>query len=58
MKNLFDLRGERILITGAGGAIGGATARVCAALGAELFIADLKAPTELWHGWARFCEIT
>src|SRR2546426_3422303 len=47
MKNLFDLRGERILITGAGGSIGGATARVCAALGAELFIADLKAPTEL-----------
>ena len=47
MKNLFDLRGERILVTGAGGSIGGATARVCAALGAELFIADLKAPTEL-----------
>lgn len=47
LKNLFDLRGERILITGAGGAIGGATARVCAALGAELFLADLKAPTEL-----------
>ncbi len=37
MKNLFDLRGERILITAADGA----------ALGAELFIADLKAPTEL-----------
>ena len=47
MNNLFDLRGERILVTGAGGSIGGATARVCAALGAELFIADLKAPTEL-----------
>jgi NAD(P)-dependent dehydrogenase (short-subunit alcohol dehydrogenase family) len=47
LKNLFDLRGERILITGAGGAIGGATARVCAALGAELFLADLKAPAEL-----------
>ena len=47
MKNLFDLRGERILVTGAGGSIGGATARVCAALGAELFIADLKSPTEL-----------
>jgi NAD(P)-dependent dehydrogenase (short-subunit alcohol dehydrogenase family) len=26
MKNLFDLRGERILVTGAGGSIGGATA--------------------------------
>lgn len=47
MKNLFDLRGERILITGTGGSIGGATARVCAALGAELIITDLKAPTEL-----------
>jgi NAD(P)-dependent dehydrogenase (short-subunit alcohol dehydrogenase family) len=47
MKNLFDLRGERILITGAGGSIGAATARVCAELGAELFLADLKAPAEL-----------
>ncbi|MES2532453.1 MAG: SDR family oxidoreductase [Pseudomonadota bacterium] len=47
MKNLFDLRGERILITGAGGAIGGATARVCASLGAELVITDLKAPEAL-----------
>ncbi|MEO8296376.1 MAG: SDR family oxidoreductase [Burkholderiales bacterium] len=47
MKNLFDLRGERILITGAGGAIGGATARVCASLGAELIIVDLKAPQAL-----------
>jgi len=47
MNNLFDLRGERILVTGAGGAIGGACARVCAQLGAEVFIADLKAPTEL-----------
>ena len=40
MNNLFDLRGERIQVTGAGGSIGGATARVCAALGAELVIAD------------------
>jgi 3-oxoacyl-[acyl-carrier protein] reductase len=47
MKNLFDLRGERVLITGAGGSIGSATARVCAQLGAELFIADLNAPAEL-----------
>jgi NAD(P)-dependent dehydrogenase (short-subunit alcohol dehydrogenase family) len=49
MKNLFDLSGERILITGAGGAIGGATARVCATLGAQVFLADLKAPAELAH---------
>jgi NAD(P)-dependent dehydrogenase (short-subunit alcohol dehydrogenase family) len=47
MKNLFDLRGERILITGAGGAIGGATARVCASLGAEVILTDLKAPSAL-----------
>lgn len=47
MKNLFDLRGERIVITGSGGSIGGATARVCATLGAEVFLADLKAPKEL-----------
>lgn len=47
MRNLFDLTGERILITGAGGAIGGATARVCAALGAECFITDLEAPKQL-----------
>lgn len=47
MKNLFDLRGERILVTGAGGAIGGATARVCAQLGAQLVLADLKAPEAL-----------
>ena len=47
MKNLFDLRGERILVTGAGGSIGGATARVCAALGAELYVADLRSPDDL-----------
>lgn len=46
-KNHFDLRGQRIFLTGAGGAIGGATARVCVTLGAELYIADLKAPSEL-----------
>jgi len=47
MKNLFDLCGERILITGAGGSIGGAAARVCTALGAELYIADLDSPDKL-----------
>ena len=43
MNNFFDLSGERILITGTGGA----TARVCALLGAECFITDLKAPDSL-----------
>ncbi|MDB5827650.1 MAG: hypothetical protein JWQ73_1870 [Variovorax sp.] len=47
MKNFFDLSGERIFITGAGGAIGGATARVMSELGAEIIITDLKAPTAL-----------
>lgn len=49
LKNHFDLRGQRVLLTGAGGAIGGATARVFATLGAELYIADLRAPTDLAH---------
>jgi len=47
MQNFFDLTGQRILVTGAGGAIGGATAKVCASLGAECFITDLKAPEQL-----------
>lgn len=47
MQNHFDLRGQRIFITGAGGAIGGATVRVCATLGAELYLADVKAPDEI-----------
>jgi 3-oxoacyl-[acyl-carrier protein] reductase len=47
MKNFFDLTGERILVTGAGGAIGAAAARVCAQLGASLVITDLKAPQAL-----------
>ena len=40
-KNSIDLSGLRILITGAVGGIGAATARACAALGAlELVLAD------------------
>lgn len=41
------LRGQRVLITGAAGGIGSATARVCAALGAELLLADLNPPHAL-----------
>jgi NAD(P)-dependent dehydrogenase (short-subunit alcohol dehydrogenase family) len=41
MRNAFDLSGRRILITGAGGGIGAATARICASLGAETILIDL-----------------
>ena len=37
----FSLRGERVLITGANGGIGAATARLCSALGASLVLTDL-----------------
>jgi NAD(P)-dependent dehydrogenase (short-subunit alcohol dehydrogenase family) len=47
MKNAFDLAGQRVFVTGAAGAIGGAAARACATLGAELVLVDLKAPDEL-----------
>jgi hypothetical protein len=41
MRNAFDLSGRRLLITGAGGGIGAATARICASLGAEMILIDL-----------------
>ncbi len=41
VKNAIDLSGRRILLTGAAGGIGAATARACAALGVEaLILAD------------------
>jgi NAD(P)-dependent dehydrogenase (short-subunit alcohol dehydrogenase family) len=42
MKNAFDLSGQRILITGAAEGIGAATAHVCAGLGAETLLVDIK----------------
>jgi NAD(P)-dependent dehydrogenase (short-subunit alcohol dehydrogenase family) len=45
MKSAFDLTGQRVLITGAAGGIGAATARVCAALGAAPLLVDRR-PTE------------
>jgi 3-oxoacyl-[acyl-carrier protein] reductase len=39
----YDLAGMRILLTGASGGIGQATARLCAALGAELVLTDRAA---------------
>jgi NAD(P)-dependent dehydrogenase (short-subunit alcohol dehydrogenase family) len=40
MASPFDLRGQRILVTGAAQGIGAATATLCAALGAELVLVD------------------
>ncbi len=42
MTVAFDLTGRRILITGSGGGIGAATAKICAKLGAELLLVDLR----------------
>ena len=44
---VFDLSGMRVAITGAAGGIGAETARVCAAQGATLVLADLAAPEAL-----------
>jgi NAD(P)-dependent dehydrogenase (short-subunit alcohol dehydrogenase family) len=37
----FDLTGKRILISGAAGGIGSATARLCAEQGAQLVLIDI-----------------
>ena len=42
MNDAFDLTGRRVLVTGAGDGIGAATARVCANLGAELLLIDVR----------------
>jgi NAD(P)-dependent dehydrogenase (short-subunit alcohol dehydrogenase family) len=44
MKNAFDLTGQRMLVTGAGGSLGGAAARALAMMKAELVLADIAAP--------------
>ncbi|NYZ11293.1 SDR family oxidoreductase [Azospirillum sp. RWY-5-1] len=43
----YDLTGTRILLTGAGGGIGRATARLCATLGADLMLTDIALPADL-----------
>ena len=40
-KNSFDLSQTRLLITGAAGGIGAATARCCGKMGARLVLADV-----------------
>jgi 3-oxoacyl-[acyl-carrier protein] reductase len=47
MNTPFSLEGRKILITGAAGGIGSATARACAQLGASLVLVDIKEPSEL-----------
>jgi NAD(P)-dependent dehydrogenase (short-subunit alcohol dehydrogenase family) len=42
MTTAFHLNGRRVLITGAAAGIGAATARICASLGAELILVDIK----------------
>lgn len=46
----FDLSGRRVLVSGASGALGAATARACAGLGARLILTDLRDPSELAAG--------
>jgi NAD(P)-dependent dehydrogenase (short-subunit alcohol dehydrogenase family) len=66
MRSALDLSGQRMLITGAAGGIGAATARVCASLGAELLLVDRRTTEpfvqELRHSGARaeamVCDVT
>lgn len=43
----YDLSGMRILLTGAAGGIGAATARLCASLGAEMILTDMAVDQDL-----------
>ena len=43
----FSLAGRRILITGAAGGIGGATARLCLQQGAQVVLADRQSPDHI-----------
>ena len=47
MANAFDLTGENIAISGAGGGIGSEVARLCAEMGADVMLSDLEAPEPL-----------
>ncbi len=47
MDNKLNLEGQRVLVTGSAGAIGGAAARACASMGAELILVDLYKPDTL-----------
>ena len=43
----FDLSGRTVLVSGASGALGTATARACASLGARLVLTDIRDPSAL-----------
>ena len=47
MVGAFDLSGRRVAISGAGGGIGSATARLVAAMGAAVMLSDVRAPQPL-----------
>src|SRR5687768_16236383 len=47
LKNAMDMTGARVLITGAAGGIGAATARACGALGAGLVLTDMASLDKL-----------
>jgi NAD(P)-dependent dehydrogenase (short-subunit alcohol dehydrogenase family) len=47
MNDAYSLSGRRILITGAAEGIGAATAEICASLGAEILLVDIKDSTAL-----------
>ena len=47
LPNLFDLTGQRILVSGAAGGIGAAASRACGALGAELILTDIRPVDEI-----------
>ena len=47
MVQAFNLSGQRVAITGAGGGIGSETARLVASMGADVMVAYLEAPEPL-----------
>jgi 3-oxoacyl-[acyl-carrier protein] reductase len=53
METMFSLAGRTVLLAGADGGIGRATARVLGALGADLVVSDMAAPEALAEGLAR-----
>lgn len=60
-KDPFDLKEQRILITGAASGIGAATARLCAARGATVELVDRNDPSDIAKdcgGTAHVCDVS